>query len=156
MNVFSYGFRYLSSIPTSAAGFIRPGRCCRLIGILSLLALAGANASQAGNRTDTVRLQLHSPHRFQFAGYYAAIDNGYYRESDLEVLLLEGVQESDPVETVASGGAEYGVGGTEVLLHWLSGQPVILLAAIFQHSPMVLVSRENAGIQTPRTSSAGV
>jgi PAS domain S-box-containing protein len=150
MNLYSCGFRYLSSIPTSAAGLIRPGRCCRLIGILSLLALAAANATQAGNRADTVRLQLHSPHRFQFAGYYAAIDNGYYRESDIEVQLLEVIQESDPVETVASGGAEYGVGGTEVLLHWLNGQPLILLAAIFQHSPMVLVTRENAGIQTPR------
>mgnify|MGYP002636255363 CR=1 FL=1 len=54
-----------------------------------------------------VTLQLKWKHQFQFAGYYAALEQGYYREVGLEVELIErkGGPER-PVETVLDGGRQ--------------------------------------------------
>ncbi len=98
---------------------------------------------------ETVTLQLRWFHQFQFAGYYAALEQGYYREAGLDVIIQERYQEQDPVTAVASGRAEYGVTNSEILLHALQGKPLVVLAAIFQHSPLVLVSRAERGIATP-------
>ena len=90
---------------------------------------------------ETVTLQLKWTHAFQFAGYYAALDQGYYREAGLDVRLLEAGPGIDPLESVLSGQAQYGVGTSSLLLARQAGQPIVVLAVIFQHSPLVLVVR---------------
>ncbi|RUM52461.1 MAG: hypothetical protein DSY86_05145, partial [Marinomonas sp.] len=60
--------------------------------------------------TDTVRLQLTRQHSFEFAGYYAAQQLGYYEEAGLQVELLPGDQHTNVYSSVATGKAEYGVG----------------------------------------------
>jgi PAS domain S-box-containing protein len=97
----------------------------------------------------TVRLQLKWRHQFQFAGYYAAQAQGFYAAEGLEVEILEGGPERPPIEAVAAGRADFGVGDAEVLLARLRGAPLVALAAVFQHSPYVLVSRKDRGIRTP-------
>jgi diguanylate cyclase (GGDEF)-like protein/PAS domain S-box-containing protein len=100
---------------------------------------------------ETVRLQLKWTHAFQFAGYYAALAQGYYREAGLDVRLLEADPGVDPLESVLSGQAEYGVGTSSLLLARHAGQPVVVLAAIFQHSPLVLLVRPSGAIQGTST-----
>lgn len=95
---------------------------------------------------EKVRLQLKWQHQFQFAGYYAAVEKGYYREVGLDVELIEAVPERDPVENVLNGGAEFGVGNSDLLLLRAAGRPVVVLAAIFQHSPLLLVTRAASGV----------
>ena len=90
---------------------------------------------------DRVAVQLKWHHQFQFAGFYAAQDKGYYREEGLEVALLEAQPGSDPVQAVLSGRARYGTGDSSLLLHRAAGQPVVVLASIFQHSAAALVAR---------------
>ncbi|NCC39158.1 MAG: diguanylate cyclase [Gammaproteobacteria bacterium] len=90
---------------------------------------------------EIVTLQLKWTHAFQFAGYYAALSQGYYREAGLDVRLLEASPGIDPLESVLSGQAQYGVGTSSLLLARQAGQPVVVLAVIFQHSPLVLVVR---------------
>ncbi|HEX8601278.1 MAG TPA: ABC transporter substrate-binding protein, partial [Pseudoduganella sp.] len=90
---------------------------------------------------DQVAVQLKWHHQFQFAGFYAAQDKGYYREEGLEVALLEAQPGSDPVQAVLSGRARYGTGDSSLLLHRAAGQPVVVLASIFQHSAAALVAR---------------
>jgi PAS domain S-box-containing protein len=90
---------------------------------------------------ETVTLQLKWRHQFQFAGYYAAIERGYYREAGIEVVLREAQPGEDPVEAVLRGEAHYGVGTSELILLRADGQPVVLLANIYQHSPLVLLAR---------------
>lgn len=99
------------------------------------------NSPVAAAPLDRVTLQLKWTHQFQFAGYYAAIAQGYYREAGLEVVLREAVPGRDPVETVLKGEAEFGVGNSDLLLLRHRGEPVVVLAAIFQHSPLVLLVR---------------
>lgn len=88
---------------------------------------------------ESVTLQLKWQHQFQFAGYYAAISQGYYREAGLDVTLREAQPYEDPVQYVLNGNAEFGVGTSELLLLHHFNQPVIVLAVIFQHSPLALI-----------------
>jgi len=98
---------------------------------------------------ETVVLRLKWYHQFQFAGYYAAQKQGFYREAGLSVEIREGESETDAVKEVCSGRADYGVSNSEVLLRRLRGDPVVVIAVIFQHSPLVFVTAENSGIRHP-------
>lgn len=97
---------------------------------------------------DQVRLQLKWQHQFQFAGYYAAVEQGYYRDVGLEVKILPSQPGQDGVKEVLEGRAEFGVGTSELLLLREKGEPVVVLAAIFQHSPLALVSLKRHDIDT--------
>ena len=96
---------------------------------------------------DKVALQLKWAHAFQFAGYYAAVDKGYYRDAGLDVELREAQPGVDPVKNVVDGKSDYGVGNSRLLLARKEGLPVVALAVIFQHSPLVLIARENKATQ---------
>ncbi len=118
----------------------------KLATLLSALALALLSGGQAGAQGERVVLQLKWQHQFQFAGYYAAVANGYYRDAGLEVELREAVPGKDPVEEVLSGRAHFGVGTSELVLLRAQGKPVVVLAAIYQHSPLVLLARAEGGV----------
>jgi ABC-type nitrate/sulfonate/bicarbonate transport system substrate-binding protein len=98
---------------------------------------------------ETVELQLRWHHQFQFAGYYAAVEQGFYRDIGLNVILTEGQPDKKPVTQVLKGQATYGVGNSEVLLNRLQGAPLVALAAVFQHSPSVLIARKDSNISSP-------
>jgi diguanylate cyclase (GGDEF)-like protein len=90
-----------------------------------------------------VTLQLNWKHQFQFAGYYAAIEKGYYREAGFEVRLVEAAEGVDPIDQVLAGHAQYGVGASELALRRGQGQPLVALAVVLQHSPLVLLARND-------------
>ncbi len=96
----------------------------------------------AAHALETVTLQLKWTNTYQFAGYYVALERGYYREAGLDVKILEATPQTDPVAVVLSGQAQFGVGMSSLLLHRYAGQPVVALAVIFQHSPQVLILPE--------------
>lgn len=114
----------------------------------ALIAAIGVQSSRAADAPplDHVVLQLKWQHQFQFAGYYAAAEMGYYRDAGLDVELREAAVDQDPVKEVISGRAQFGVGTSELVLLRSQRQPVVVLAAIFQHSPLVLLARRDAGI----------
>lgn len=118
--------------------------CLVLLGPLSCLLAEQAMARPL----EKVRLQLRWLHQFQFAGYYAALEQGYYREVGLDVQILEGRLHESAVDVVARAEAEYGVHGSDLVVERARGKPVRALAAIFQHSPMVLLARRDLGIET--------
>ncbi|WED24517.1 EAL domain-containing protein [Vibrio sp. JC009] len=97
---------------------------------------------------ETVYLQLRWHHQFQFAGYYAAVEKGYYKEEGLDVRIRSGNPKRQPVGEVLSGEAQYAEGNSEVLFQRLKGAPLVALASIFQHSPSVLLTLESSGIRS--------
>lgn len=115
--------------------------------ILSLLVVSIAPSVQG---LEKVALQLKWHHQFQFAGYYAALEKGFYRDAGLDVRIIEGKLGLFPVEEVVKGNAHYGVAGPEVLIQRLKGKPVIVLSVIFQHSPRVIIAKADAGIHSPQ------
>lgn len=98
---------------------------------------------------DKVRLQLKWYHQFQFAGYYAAVEQGYYQAVGLDVEILENDIARSPVEVLLAGDAEYGVSSAGVLLQRADDKPIVALAAIMQHSPLSLLVLESSGITEP-------
>ncbi|NHZ94955.1 EAL domain-containing protein [Massilia sp. CCM 8734] len=109
------------------------------------LALAMGIVAPAHAR-DKVTLQLKHTHQFQFAGYYAALEKGYYRDAGLDVHIAEGTDGNEPERNVSAGKAEFGVGSSSLLLARLAGKPLVVLGVVFQHSPYVLLVRKSAGI----------
>lgn len=112
----------------------------RVFWVFAMMLAATAVAGDA-NAKERVSLQLKWRHQFQFAGYYAALAKGYYRDAGLEVDLIEAAPEEDPVAAVLRGEAEFGVGTSELLLLRGKGRPVVVLATIFQHSPLVFIAK---------------
>ena len=91
-------------------------------------------------------LQLKWHHQFQFAGYYAALEKGFYRDAGLEVEIREGGPNVDAIDDVVTGRADFGVGTSGALIARARGQPVVVLAAVFQHSPAILLVPRRAGV----------
>lgn len=125
----------------------------RLRRLLFFVLLSGQAAwanpvTQQNDDVQVIDVQLRWKHQFQFAGYYAAIAQGYYREEGLEVRLHEGGPSITPVEEVLSGRAQYGEANSELLYARLQGKPLVALAVIFQHSPSVLLARADKGVHS--------
>lgn len=118
-------------------------RLLLLLGLLCLSPLATAAATAT-----PVTLQLKWYHQFQFAGYYAALEKGYYRDAGLDVTIREGSPGNDPIDAVLSGEADFGIGASELLLAYAEGKPVVAVASIFQHSPLILLAKQNAAIRS--------
>lgn len=114
--------------------------------LVAIVTLASASFAIAA---EEITLQLKWRHQFQFAGYYAAQQQGYYRDEGLNVNIIEGSKDRPPVRQVLSGQADYSIGDAEVLVSRISGKPLVALAAIFQHSPGVLLSLQQSNIQHP-------
>ncbi len=99
---------------------------------------------------EKIILQLKWRHQFQFAGYYAAIEKGFYSQAGLEVTLKEGRPGMWFADEVVSGRANYGIDMPVLLIERSRGMPVVVLAAIFQHSPEILLTLKDSGLTTPQ------
>lgn len=61
----------------------------------------------------------------------------------------------DVVDEVVSGRADFGIGNSGLLIDRLAGKPVVVLATIFQHSPLVLLTRREQGVPSVIDRQAG-
>lgn len=115
-------------------------------------ALAGALALGASiaQAADDVTLQLKWVTQAQFAGYYVALDKGFYDEEGLNVTIKPGGPDVAPAQVIAGGGAD-------VVLDWMpsalasreKGLPLVNIAQPFKSSGMMLTCRKDAGIASP-------
>ncbi|MGV7208251.1 EAL domain-containing protein [Oxalobacteraceae bacterium A2-2] len=119
---------------TALVRFFLPPR--RWLAALVLLPALGA-------AQDKVVLQLKHSHQFQFAGYYAAQEKGYYREAGLDVRIVEGKDGQAPEREVLAGRAQFGVGSSSLLLARMRGRPLVVLGVVFQHTPYALAMRQD-------------
>ncbi len=110
---------------------------------LTLFFLLISPQAQAEN-SEKVVLQLKWIHAFQFAGYYAAKEQGYYQQAGLDVEIRPAHPETDVVAAVTSGEAQYGVGMSSLLLSYHNQSPVVVLATIFQHSPLIILTKQTS------------
>jgi diguanylate cyclase (GGDEF)-like protein len=92
----------------------------------------------AGENQITVQLQWLN--QFQFAGYYVAHDLGFYHDAGLDVTIKEYTPGIDTVEEVLAQRADFATGKSSLFLERLLGKPIVVLGAIFQNSPEILIS----------------
>ncbi|MCK4765260.1 MAG: ABC transporter substrate-binding protein [Candidatus Aminicenantes bacterium] len=127
-----------------------PGLLKQGLILLLFLTFLIANLQARGEEQqdlEEVNLYLRWHHQFQFAGYYAAVKKGYYREAGLKVNIIERIPKKFAFEKVLENSpGSYGVSNSMLLMQRLQGKPVVVLAAIFQHSPVILISRKEKGI----------
>ncbi|MEP2718374.1 ABC transporter substrate-binding protein [Pseudophaeobacter sp.] len=115
------------------------------------LALASVGAAQAA---DDVKLQLKWVTQAQFAGYYVALDKGFYSEEDLNVTILPGGPDIAPTQVIAGGGAD-------VTVEWMpaalaareKGLPLVNIAQPYKSSGMQLTCWNDTGIAAPEDLS---
>ncbi len=114
-----------------------------LTGALAL----GASIAQAA---DDVTLQLKWVTQAQFAGYYVALDQGFYSDEGLNVTIKPGGPDIAPAQVIAGGGAD-------VVLDWMpsalasreKGLALVNIAQPFKSSGMMLTCRKDAGVASP-------
>ncbi len=118
----------------------------RLIAGAFALGLAAGGAQAA----DKLTLQLKWVTQAQFAGYYVALENGYYEEEGLNVTIKPGGPDIAPEQVIAGGGAD-------VIVDWMPaalaarerGLPLVNIAQPFKRSGMMLTCWKDSGIRTP-------
>ena len=112
-----------------------------------LAAAAFSLASGTAFAADDVTLQLKWVTQSQFAGYYVALENGYYGDEDLNVTIKPGGPDIAPTQVIAGGGAD-------VTVEWMpaalaareKGLPLVNIAQPFKSSGMMLTCRKDAGV----------
>lgn len=117
---------------------------------LSLLVLMNSTAFAQTENDNKVIIQLKWLHQFQFAGYYAALEKGFFAEEGLEVELVERDPHKNNILQVLSGDAHYGVADAALLLYQTHQMGVQIIAPIFQQSPNVIITLKSSGIESPR------
>ena len=115
------------------------------------LALGGGLASRAHGsaKLDKVTLQLKWVTQAQFAGYYAALEKGYYKQAGLDVTLKQGGPDIIPEQVVASGQAQFGIDWLPSLLSARDkGTDLVNIAQVFSKSGMTQLTWRSSGIKT--------
>lgn len=93
-------------------------------------------------------LQLMWPHQFQFAGYYMAKELGYYRDAGIDLEIKPYVAATNLVCAIENKEADFAIGRSSLLISASEGKDIVALGALFQHSPLILILREDSGIDT--------
>jgi NitT/TauT family transport system substrate-binding protein len=109
---------------------------------------AGGDAS-SGELTP-VKLQLQWFAQAQFAGYYAALDQGYYEDEGLDVEILEGGADIVPQDVLAAGDADYAISWVPKVLGSIEqGANITNVAQIFERSATTQISFKDKNITSP-------
>jgi NitT/TauT family transport system substrate-binding protein len=112
-------------------------------------AVGTATSASASPKLTKVSIQLQWVPQAQFAGYFAALDLGYYKAAGLDVKLLNGGPQIVPGQVVAGGRAQFGVNWLTALLAARDkGADLVDIAQIFSRSGMTELTWKSSGIST--------
>jgi len=112
--------------------------------ILLFLTYLSLNAKEL----EKVSLQLSWLDQFQFAGYYMAIEKGYYKELNLDVELKPFSNNVNVLNDVLDKKTTYGIGRSSLIINQSNGAKIKLISSIFQSSPLVLIAMKDKNIKT--------
>jgi len=88
-------------------------------------------------------------HQAQFIGYYIAKEKGFYQSLGLDVTIKAGGAGIIPWQEVKAGHADFAVDNSNAFTAYIEGEPIISLAAIYQHSPSIFLAKASSGIRQP-------
>ncbi len=128
-------------------------RAMKALALVAVAALVMVGCSTAPGATTAARtpisLQLQWFPQAQFAGYFAALDKGYYAEEGLDVTILPGAVDIVPATVVAGGRAQFGISWVpRMLAPRESGADVQVIGQVFQRSATTQVAFKTSGIET--------
>ena len=119
------------------------------LGMLTAAAMLVAGTVGA-HAADKLTLQLKWVTQAQFAGYYVALDKGFYKKAGLDVTIKPGGPDVNPSQVIAGGGAD-------VVVDWMpsalatreKGVPLVNIAQVYNKSGLELTCRKDSGVKTP-------
>ncbi|QOP45503.1 ABC transporter substrate-binding protein [Sulfurimonas paralvinellae] len=92
-------------------------------------------------KLDKVTLQLHWKYQFEFAGFIAAKEKGFYKEAGLDVTLKEYENGMNIIDDVCSAKADFGIYNSSTLVEYLKGKPIVLVNSFFKRAALVLITK---------------
>lgn len=95
-----------------------------------------------------VTLQLSWLDQFQFAGYYMAKEKGFYKELGLDVEIIPFSFGLDIPKDVNDGKTDFAVGRETLILERVKNPNIVALYAMFQSTPLILMSTKESGINS--------
>ena len=108
-----------------------------------LLSILFINLNADENTLENVTLQLQWKNQFEFAGFYAAKEKGFYKDVGLHVKFKELKEGEKIVSSVLKGDAQYGLAYSSLIADYMNGKPLVLVANFFKQSPLVLITQKN-------------
>jgi len=135
--------RWLGTLGTVAA-----------VGALALTGCSTGGGTGGGSTEEAgltpVRLQLQWVAQAQFAGYYAAVEEGYYEDEGLDVTIVDGGSDIVPQDVLADGDADYAISWVPKVLGSIEqGANITDVAQIFERSATTQISFKDKNITTP-------
>lgn len=119
--------------------------------MLTVLMLSSCSQATAARELEPVTVQLSWVYQAEFAGLYAAEQNGYFAEEGLDVSFIEGGPEVDFITPVVEGTAQFGIAQpADLILARADGKPVRSIAVIYRRSPIVFFALADSGISRPQ------
>jgi NitT/TauT family transport system substrate-binding protein len=113
----------------------------------AVTAALGMSRAQAAPKLTKVTLQLKWVTQAQFAGYYAAVEKGYYKNAGLDVTLKVGGPDITPEQTVLGGQAQFGIDWLPNLFATREkGGKIVSIAQVFARSGMTEITWKSSGI----------
>jgi NitT/TauT family transport system substrate-binding protein len=125
--------------------------------LLLLAACSGGGGAGGGDESDSgaegeltpVTLQLQWLPQAQFAGYFAAADQGFFEEEGLDVEIIPSGGDIVPQDALAGGDADFAIAWVPKVLGSIeAGANLTDIAQIFQRSGTLQVSWADAGIDS--------
>ncbi|HWG57150.1 MAG TPA: ABC transporter substrate-binding protein [Gaiellaceae bacterium] len=108
---------------------------------------AAGTTGDAPQEMTEVTLQLKWVTQGQFAGYYAALEQGYYEEEGLDVTIKPGGPDIVPEQVVLGGQAEFGINWLDNTLATRDqGGKIVNIAQVFARSGMTEVTWKDTGL----------
>lgn len=101
-----------------------------------------------------VTLQLQWLTQAQFAGYYVALEKGYFKDEGLDVTIVPGAVDIVPQDVLASGDVDFAVAWVPKALASIeAGAGITDIAQIFERSATLQVAWADSGITGPEDLS---
>lgn len=91
--------------------------------------------------TQKVTLQLEWKHQFEFAGFYTAIEKGYYEDIGIELEIKEFHDGINISQDVLNGKSTFGISSSALILERLNNKPIVLIASYFKQNALALVTK---------------
>lgn len=109
----------------------------------------GSGGGGGDGGTTDVTLQLQWLPQAQFAGYYAAVDQGFFEEEGLNVEIVPSGGDIVPQDALANGDADYAIAWVPKVLGSIEqGANLTNVAQIFQRSGTLQVAWADSGIDS--------
>lgn len=119
--------------------------------LISTIGCANQPAAPEATALEPLTLQLQWVTQAQFAGYYVALDKGWYQEEGIDLTIKPGGPDIIPADAVSAGTADFGTSLlADVIVAVEQNKPLVSISQIQQQNGLLLISKKASGITGPQ------